>query len=226
MFTVCTSLSLALSLSLCLFVSFSQSLSAWMTCKLFLWTLRLLPANNFSVQQGNLFYVWKWRYMYGEVGCHSLVGIHRLSRFTDICFNSFTHITHILSCACLSVCLCVCVSHLPICTVFSVAASDGRSSSVTTLAVVIVAPVIVLIFLSAVAILVFRRIHKNQMERLTARDAEYGTIDGLIASNVGENTLAVSRPCNKNTVAVSRLCNKNTVAVSRPCNKNTLPLLV
>ncbi|XP_031413925.1 activin receptor type-1 [Clupea harengus] len=71
-----------------------------------------------------------------------------------------------------------------------VRASDGRSSSVTTLAVVIVAPVIVLIFLSAVAILVFRRIHKNQMERLTARDAEYGTIDGLIASNVGENTLA------------------------------------
>lgn len=30
------------------------------------------------------------------------------------------------------------------------------------------------------------------MERLTSRDAEYGTIDGLIASNVGESTLAVS----------------------------------
>ncbi|KAL2081465.1 hypothetical protein ACEWY4_023318 [Coilia grayii] len=71
-----------------------------------------------------------------------------------------------------------------------VRASDGRSSSATTLAVVVVAPVIVLIFLSSVAILVFRRIHKNQMERLTARDAEYGTIDGLIASNVGESTLA------------------------------------
>ncbi|XP_030641811.1 activin receptor type-1-like isoform X2 [Chanos chanos] len=62
--------------------------------------------------------------------------------------------------------------------------------SVTTLAIVIVAPVIVLIFLSAIAILVFRRIHRSQMERLTARDAEYGTIDGLIASNVGESTLA------------------------------------
>lgn len=62
----------------------------------------------------------------------------------------------------------------------------------TTLAVVIVAPIIVLIVLSAVAILVFRRIHRNQMERLTSRDAEYGTIDGLIASNVGESTLAVS----------------------------------
>lgn len=64
--------------------------------------------------------------------------------------------------------------------------------SVTTLAIVIVAPIIVLIVLSAIAILVFRRIHNNQMERLTSRDAEYGTIDGLIASNVGESTLAVS----------------------------------
>uniref|UniRef100_A0A3Q1IYY4 Activin receptor type-1 n=1 Tax=Anabas testudineus TaxID=64144 RepID=A0A3Q1IYY4_ANATE len=62
--------------------------------------------------------------------------------------------------------------------------------SVTTLAVVIVAPIIVIIIISAIAILVFRRIHHNQMERLTSRDAEYGTIDGLIASNVGESTLA------------------------------------
>lgn len=62
----------------------------------------------------------------------------------------------------------------------------------TTLVVVIVAPIIVLIVLSAAAILVFRRIHHNQMERLTSRDAEYGTIDGLIASNVGDSTLAVS----------------------------------
>ncbi|XP_036425994.1 activin receptor type-1-like isoform X1 [Colossoma macropomum] len=67
---------------------------------------------------------------------------------------------------------------------------EGPNYSVTTLAIVIVAPVIVLIFLSTAAILVFRRIHHNQMERLTARDAEYGTIDGLIASNVGESTLA------------------------------------
>ncbi|XP_060786354.1 activin receptor type-1-like isoform X2 [Neoarius graeffei] len=67
---------------------------------------------------------------------------------------------------------------------------DGPNYSVTTLVIVIVAPVIVLIILSTVAILIFRRIHRNQMERLTARDAEYGTIDGLIASNVGESTLA------------------------------------
>uniref|UniRef100_A0A8C5HZX1 Activin receptor type-1 n=1 Tax=Gouania willdenowi TaxID=441366 RepID=A0A8C5HZX1_GOUWI len=64
------------------------------------------------------------------------------------------------------------------------------SYSVTTLVIVIVAPIIVLIILSAIAILVFKRIHRNQMERLTSRDAEYGTIDGLIASNVGESTLA------------------------------------
>ncbi|TSL54352.1 Activin receptor type-1 [Bagarius yarrelli] len=67
---------------------------------------------------------------------------------------------------------------------------EGPKYSVTMLAIVIVAPVIVLIILSTVAILIFRRIHRNQMERLTARDAEYGTIDGLIASNVGESTLA------------------------------------
>lgn len=71
-----------------------------------------------------------------------------------------------------------------------VRADELSHYSVTTLAIVIVAPIIVLIGLSAIAILVFRRIHRNQMERLTSRDAEYGTIDGLIASNVGESTLA------------------------------------
>ncbi|KAI7809093.1 activin receptor type-1-like [Triplophysa rosa] len=67
---------------------------------------------------------------------------------------------------------------------------EGPKYSMTTLVTVVVAPVIVLIFLSAVAILIFRHIHHHQMERLTAHDAEYGTIDGLIASNVGESTLA------------------------------------
>ncbi|KAK7168666.1 hypothetical protein R3I93_004854 [Phoxinus phoxinus] len=67
---------------------------------------------------------------------------------------------------------------------------EGPNYSVTTLTIVIVAPVIVLIFLSAVAILIFRCIHLHQIEHLTAHDAEYGTIDGLIASNVGESTLA------------------------------------
>ncbi|XP_019723771.1 activin receptor type-1 [Hippocampus comes] len=71
-----------------------------------------------------------------------------------------------------------------------VKADELSAYSVTMLAVVIAAPILVLVVLSAIAILVFRRIHRNQMERLTSRDAEYGTIDGLIASNVGESTLA------------------------------------
>lgn len=71
--------------------------------------------------------------------------------------------------------------------------AEGPNYSVTTLTIVIVAPVIVLIFLSGVAILIFRCIHHHQMEHLTAHDAEYGTIDGLIASNVGESTLAVRK---------------------------------
>ncbi|KFR07677.1 Activin receptor type-1, partial [Opisthocomus hoazin] len=59
-----------------------------------------------------------------------------------------------------------------------------------TLIIVILAPVIVLIVFSAVAVLIIRRIQKNHMERLNSRDAEYGTIEGLIASNVGDSTLA------------------------------------
>lgn len=62
----------------------------------------------------------------------------------------------------------------------------------TTLLVLVAVPIVVLIVVSTIAILVFRRIHRNKMERLTSRDAEYGTIDGLIASNVGDSTLAVS----------------------------------
>uniref|UniRef100_A0A3Q3K4G5 Activin receptor type-1 n=1 Tax=Monopterus albus TaxID=43700 RepID=A0A3Q3K4G5_MONAL len=77
-----------------------------------------------------------------------------------------------------------------------VRADELPNYSVTTLAIIIVVPIIILIVLSTVAILVFRRIHHNQMERLTSRDAEYGTIDGLIASNVGESTLAVSSEYN------------------------------
>lgn len=67
------------------------------------------------------------------------------------------------------------------------------------LVVVVVVPLVVLIVVSTVTILVFRRIHRSKMERLTSRDAEYGTIDGLIASNVGESTLAVSTRTPRNT---------------------------
>uniref|UniRef100_A0A674GWU8 Activin receptor type-1 n=2 Tax=Neoaves TaxID=3078114 RepID=A0A674GWU8_TAEGU len=62
--------------------------------------------------------------------------------------------------------------------------------SMETLIIVILAPVVVLIVFSAVAVLIIRRIQKNHMERLNSRDAEYGTIEGLIASNVGDSTLA------------------------------------
>lgn len=69
---------------------------------------------------------------------------------------------------------------------------EAAGYSMETLIIVILAPVIVLIFFSAVAVLIIRRIQKSHMERLNSRDAEYGTIEGLIASNVGDSTLAVS----------------------------------
>lgn len=69
---------------------------------------------------------------------------------------------------------------------------EAAGYSVETLIIVILAPVTVLIVFSAVAVLIIRRIQKNHMERLNSRDAEYGTIEGLIASNVGDSTLAVS----------------------------------
>lgn len=72
------------------------------------------------------------------------------------------------------------------------------------LVVVVAVPIVILVVVSTVAILVFRRIHRNKMERLTSRDAEYGTIDGLIASNVGESTLAVSTRTPGNTAQGGR----------------------
>ncbi|XP_039351343.1 activin receptor type-1 isoform X3 [Mauremys reevesii] len=62
--------------------------------------------------------------------------------------------------------------------------------SMEMLVIVILAPVIVLMIFSALAVLIIRKIQQNHMERLNARDAEYGTIEGLIASNVGDSTLA------------------------------------
>ncbi|MFT7818054.1 activin receptor type-1-like isoform X3 [Arapaima gigas] len=70
------------------------------------------------------------------------------------------------------------------------ASKGSLAYSAPTLAAAVVAPIVVLIVLSVLATLVFRRIHWKHMERLTARDAEYGTIDGLITSNVGDSTLA------------------------------------
>ncbi|XP_048455139.1 activin receptor type-1 [Rhincodon typus] len=62
--------------------------------------------------------------------------------------------------------------------------------SVRTLVIVVIAPVIVLIVASMVTVLILRKLHQNQMQRLNAREVEYGAIDGLIASNVGDSTLA------------------------------------
>ncbi|XP_067843534.1 activin receptor type-1-like [Heptranchias perlo] len=62
--------------------------------------------------------------------------------------------------------------------------------SVRTLTIVVIAPVIVLIIVSMVTVLILQKLHQNQMQRLNAREVEYGAIDGLIASNVGDSTLA------------------------------------
>lgn len=72
---------------------------------------------------------------------------------------------------------------------------EAAGYSMETLIIVILAPVVVLVVFSVVAVLIIRRIQKNHMERLNSRDAEYGTIEGLIASNVGDSTLAVSNLC-------------------------------
>uniref|UniRef100_A0A6I8QZW3 Activin receptor type-1 n=1 Tax=Xenopus tropicalis TaxID=8364 RepID=A0A6I8QZW3_XENTR len=68
--------------------------------------------------------------------------------------------------------------------------SDLCNMNITTLTIFILAPVIVLVVLSVLAVLIFRKIQQRHMQMLSNRDAEYGTIDGLIASNVGDSTLA------------------------------------
>ncbi|KAM9331077.1 activin receptor type-1-like [Gastrophryne carolinensis] len=64
------------------------------------------------------------------------------------------------------------------------------SYSLETLAIFVLPPFILLIILSVVAFLVYRRIQHNHMDRVSKRNAEYGTIDGIVASSVGESTLA------------------------------------
>ncbi|XP_021163490.2 activin receptor type-1 [Fundulus heteroclitus] len=57
-----------------------------------------------------------------------------------------------------------------------------------TLALFVLAPVVVLVLLSAVSVLACRRLHRGRLQRLQEFDTEQG--DGLITSNVGESTLA------------------------------------
>lgn len=61
---------------------------------------------------------------------------------------------------------------------------------VEMLVLFILGPFVVLGLLSVLAILVCRRLHHGRLERLHEFDTEQGAIDGLIASNVGDSTLA------------------------------------
>uniref|UniRef100_H3A6B9 receptor protein serine/threonine kinase n=1 Tax=Latimeria chalumnae TaxID=7897 RepID=H3A6B9_LATCH len=59
-----------------------------------------------------------------------------------------------------------------------------------TMVLFVISPVIVLIILSVAAVLICRKIHQSRVQRLHAYDVEHGAVDGLIASNVGDSTLA------------------------------------
>lgn len=63
---------------------------------------------------------------------------------------------------------------------------------VETLALFILGPVVVLVVLSVVSVLACKRLHHGRLQRLQEFDTEQGTVDGLITSNVGDSTLAVS----------------------------------
>uniref|UniRef100_A0A8C1QFA0 receptor protein serine/threonine kinase n=1 Tax=Cyprinus carpio TaxID=7962 RepID=A0A8C1QFA0_CYPCA len=61
---------------------------------------------------------------------------------------------------------------------------------VEMLVLFVLGPFVVLGLLSVLALLVCRRLHHGRLERLHEFDTEQGAIDGLIASNVGDSTLA------------------------------------
>lgn len=63
--------------------------------------------------------------------------------------------------------------------------------NVETLVLLVLVPFAVLALLALLAVPVCRRLHPRQLERLHEFDTEQGAIDGLIASNVGDSTLAV-----------------------------------
>lgn len=60
---------------------------------------------------------------------------------------------------------------------------------VETLALFVLAPVVILVLLSVVSVLACRRLHHGRLQRLQEFDTEQG--DGLITSSVGDSTLAV-----------------------------------
>ncbi|XP_069791582.1 activin receptor type-1-like isoform X3 [Narcine bancroftii] len=62
--------------------------------------------------------------------------------------------------------------------------------SARTLTFVIVASMLVLIVVTVVTVIIMRKLQQSHLQRLNPREAEYGAIDGLIASNVDDSTLA------------------------------------
>ncbi|XP_064409436.1 activin receptor type-1 isoform X2 [Latimeria chalumnae] len=68
--------------------------------------------------------------------------------------------------------------------------SEPLNYSLFTMVLFVISPVIVLIILSVAAVLICRKIHQSRVQRLHAYDVEHGAVDGLIASNVGDSTLA------------------------------------
>ncbi|KAK6478445.1 activin receptor type-1-like isoform X1, partial [Huso huso] len=64
------------------------------------------------------------------------------------------------------------------------------SYGVDTLVLLVIGPFVVLLLLSTLAVLVCRRLHWNRLLRLQELDSEQGAVDGLIASNMGDSSLA------------------------------------
>lgn len=63
--------------------------------------------------------------------------------------------------------------------------------TVETLVLLVLVPLAILVLLAVLAVSICRRLHPRRLERLHEFDTEQGAIDGLIAANVGDSTLAV-----------------------------------
>ena len=63
---------------------------------------------------------------------------------------------------------------------------------VRTVALLVLGPVAVLVLLAVGSVLACRRLHHGRLHRLQEFDTEQGAVDGLITSNLGDSTLAVS----------------------------------
>ncbi|XP_007669326.1 activin receptor type-1 isoform X1 [Ornithorhynchus anatinus] len=73
---------------------------------------------------------------------------------------------------------------------------QGASSSyysLETIAIVSLCSIVVVCILGFLTVLMIRKFQRYSEERLNPRDVEYGTIEGLITTNVGDSTLAPNR---------------------------------